>query len=363
MKRRGLLLLEDGSVYEGEIFGKEGIAGGELVFSTSMTGYQEAVTDPSYKGQILLFTYPLIGNYGACRADLESEKVQVEGVVVREIAPYYSSWRAEESFESFLARHGVVGISGVDTRAITRKLRNYGTMRAVVGPAGRRKELEERLAALPPMEGQNLVDAVTRKEPEYIRVPGAVAHLAVYDFGIKRSIIEWLKKQGFSLTIFPARTPAEAILEGSFDGVFLSNGPGDPAAVSYAIENVKKLLGKLPVVGICLGHQITALALGGRTYKLKFGHRGINHPVKDLRTGKVEITTQNHGFAVDASSLPSHVEITHVSLNDGTVEGLAVEELRVFTVQYHPEASPGPNDSKYIFSRFREIVLKGKKHA
>jgi carbamoyl-phosphate synthase small subunit len=356
-RARAFLALEDGTVFEGEAFGRAGEAAGEVVFNTSLSGYQEVLTDPSYAGQIVTMTYPHIGNYGVNREDCESARPQVAGFVVREISGATSSWRAEGPLEAWLAEHGVAGISGIDTRALTRHLRTHGAKRGVISsddtpPAA----LVERARTSRSMVGADLAREVTCAAPW--RFEGEASRerpfrVVAYDFGIKRSILRMLAGAGCDVTVVPATTPASEALALRPDGVFLSNGPGDPEPCRYAIEAARSLLEKLPVFGICLGHQILALACGGRTYKLKFGHRGGNHPVKNLVTGQVEVTAQNHGFAVDAELLERpELQLTHVNLNDGTVEGFRHRELPLLSVQYHPEASPGPHDSHYLFGDF-----------
>ena len=370
-RKKALLALEDGTVFEGVSFGAEGEVFGEVVFTTSMTGYQEIVTDPSFKGQIVTMTCPLIGNVGANSEDVESDKPQAEGFVVKEISEIYSNWRAEFSFEEYLSKHNVVGIAEVDTRALVKKLRSAGTMRGVISTIDLNPEsLVKKALSGPKMEGLNLVDKVSCKKPyEWNKgtwVPGKgypekkdfKYSVAVLDFGIRKNILRNLVDVGIKPVVLPAKTPPEEILKYNPDGVFLSCGPGDPAAVDYAIETIKYLIATFnkPIFGICLGHQLTALALGGETYKLKFGHRGANQPVLNKKTGKVEITAQNHGFAVSAETIPDELEITHISLNDKTVEGLKHKTKPLFTVQYHPESSPGPHDSRYLFREFAKLI-------
>ncbi len=378
MRKPALLALADGRTFRGESFGAEGEAHGEVVFNTSMTGYQEIMTDPSYKGQIVAMTYTLIGNYGVNDEDVESGRPWVEGFIVKEASPAPSSWRGRRTLDEYMREHGIVGIQGIDTRALTRHLRDHGAQEGVIST----EEMDpERLAAkaraLPGLIGRDLVREVTCQEPHVwsegtwqlgrgyciphsaLRTP----HLKVvaYDSGIKRNILRQLVSVGCEVTVVPATTPAEAVLERKPDGVFLSNGPGDPEGVPYLIESVKRLIGKVPIFGICLGHQILGLAFGGTTYKLKFGHHGGNQPVKDLTTGRVEITAQNHGFAVDPKSVERFgLTETHVNLNDGTSEGMSHRELPIFSVQYHPEASPGPHDANYLFGRFRGLMVKVK---
>lgn len=362
------LVLADGTVFPGEPYGARGTTVGEAVFTTTMTGYQEVLTDPSYKGQIVTMTAPEIGNVGVNALDAESVdgKPHVAGFVLRDASPVSSNWRSEQTLDAYLAEHGVVAISGVDTRKLTRHLRDHGSQNCAVGPEPVETLLRKAREA-PDMSGSDLVKLVTPKE-RYSFADGRGAwsvdakkhdrlfDVVAIDYGVKKNILRCLVDTGFKVTVVPAGTSAEDILAMRPDGVFLSNGPGDPAAVSYAVETVKGLLGKKPIFGICLGHQLLGLALGGKTYKLKFGHRGANQPVKDLATGRIEITTQNHGFCVDLASLPSSVVSTHVHLNDGTSEGLQAKDLRAFSVQYHPEAAAGPHDSLYLFERFRDAI-------
>ena len=380
MSDPALLALADGTVFRGRAFGARAEAVGELVFNTSMTGYQEILTDPSYEGQLVAMTYPEIGNVGVNREDVESRRPWVRGFVVREYRPVPSSWRAEESLGDYLARHGIPGIEGLDTRALVRHLRDHGAQEAVLSsvdldPA----RLVAKAKASPGLLGRDLVRTVTCAEPyEWTQGPwqlgrgyttaaecaaargGRVLRVIAYDFGIKWNILRGLVGAGCAVRVVPAGTPAADVLAARPDGVFLSNGPGDPDAVAGAPATVAALLGRVPVFGICLGHQILALALGGRTFKLKFGHHGGNQPVKDLTTGRVEITAQNHGFAVDADSLGGRATVTHVNLNDRTVEGLVVKDAPAFSVQYHPEASPGPHDAHYLFRRFVELMERGR---
>jgi carbamoyl-phosphate synthase small subunit len=368
-----VLALADGTVFRGRAFGAIGAAEGELVFNTSMTGYQEILTDPSYEGQLVAMTYPEIGNVGVNRQDVESRRPFVRGFVVRSYCDAPSSWRAEESLGAYLARHGIPGIAGIDTRALVRRLRDAGAQAAVLSSADLDPQrLVARARAVPSLVGRDLVRGVTCEAPyEWHEGPwsldgspdvDAVAarrgrdplRVVAYDFGIKQNILRGLVAAGCAVEVVPAATPAADVLARRPDGVFLSNGPGDPDAVVGARETVAALLGRVPVFGICLGHQILALALGGSTYKLKFGHHGGNQPVQDLATGRVEITAQNHGFAVDIDSLGGRATVTHVNLNDRTVEGLEVPGEPTFSVQYHPEASPGPHDASYLFARFVE---------
>jgi carbamoyl-phosphate synthase small subunit len=358
------LALADGTVFEGLASGASGVATGEVVFTTGMTGYEEVLTDPSYAGQLVTMTAPQIGNTGINPDDVESttSKPHIAGFIVRDMSSVTSNYRATEPLDAWLARSGVVAISGVDTRRLTRHLRDHGAQNGAVG-RGSPEELVRRAREAPAMEGLDLVARVTPSEPyAWTESSGAwraargVAtserHVVAIDLGMKRNILRCFIDLGCRVTVVPARTSAAEILALSPDGVFISNGPGDPAAVTYAVDTVKGLLGKRPIFGICLGHQLLALALGGKTYKLKFGHRGTNHPVKDLTTGKIEITSQNHGFAVDLDSLGARVKTTHVHLNDGTSEGMEVPELGALSVQYHPEAAAGPHDALYLFERF-----------
>ena len=372
---KATLALENGIWYEGEAAGAPGETGGEVVFNTSMTGYQEVLTDPSYAGQIVTMTAPEIGNYGVSDEDGESRGPTVAGFIIRQESPIASNWRADSTLREFLTRHGIVAISDIDTRALTRVLRSAGVMRGIIatGDADPRV-LVDKAREVAPMEGSDLVLGVTCESafdwqpgesetnefsPAPERRAGRPLRIAAYDFGMKLNILRRFTAHGCEVRVFPATAPASDLLASSPDGVFLSNGPGDPAVLGYAIRSARELVkSEVPVFGICLGHQILALAMGGDTYKLKFGHRGANHPVKDLESGKIEITSQNHGFAVDPKSLPTDVVVTHVNLYDGTVEGLRHESKPVFSVQYHPEAAPGPHDADYLFRQFLDEMEK-----
>lgn len=382
---RALLALEDGSVFRGEAFGGEGAFEGEVCFNTSMTGYQEILTDPSYKGQMVVMTYPEIGNYGIAPEDEESYRPHVGALIVRELSPVASNWRSRETLDDYLRRHGILGIRGVDTRALTKKLRVVGSMKGFLSSEEMSEAAAvERARAWPGLVGVDYVKEVTHAEAfdwdgsgeksrpwrddheragfeEGRELEPARFRIAAYDFGMKYNILRSLRRVGFAVRVFPATTEAETVLAWNPDGVFLSNGPGDPAALDYAHRAVREILGKKPLFGICLGHQILGHALGGRTFKLKFGHRGGNQPVKDLVTGRVAITSQNHGFAVDPESLPGgEVEVSHINLNDGTCEGLRHRGVPAFSVQYHPEAAPGPHDAAYFFREFRKMIDSGK---
>jgi carbamoyl-phosphate synthase small subunit len=373
LRKQALLALEDGSLFHGASIGIEGRVAGEVVFNTAMTGYQEILTDPSYRGQLVCMTYTEIGNVGINTEDVESRRPFVEGFIVKEYWSDPSNWRARESLGGYLRLHGIVGISGIDTRALVRHIRTTGAQTGVIStldldPARLARKAKDH----PTLVGRDLVRDVTCVEPYewqqgrwdlehgYPTITEAKRFVVAYDYGIKWNILRNLRAAGCHVRVVPAGTPAENVLGMNPDGVFLSNGPGDPEAVSYAIENVAKIVGKKPVFGICLGHQILGLALGGTTYKLKFGHHGGNQPVMDLTTRKVEITAQNHGFAVDVDSLADLAELTHVNLNDKTVEGLRVPKQRAFSVQYHPEASPGPHDANYLFERFNKLIDTGE---
>lgn len=382
-----ILALEDGTVYRGPGFGASAMACGEVCFNTSMTGYQEILTDPSYKGQIVAMTYPLIGNYGVNSLDIESWRPHVAGFVIRELSPVVSNWRAESSLADYLERNDIPGIQGIDTRVLTKKLRVRGALKGFIST----QEISDANAVAqaqnwPGLIGVDYVKEVTHKDafiwdskdeqsgsfnlvhgsksvdPRQVRdpLPAADIPIVAYDYGMKYNILRRLRQQGFKVQVVPATTPADEALRYKPAGIFLSNGPGDPAALGYAVKEVRELIKKeIPIFGICLGHQILGLAFGGNTFKLKFGHRGANQPVKDLESGRVEITSQNHGFAVDAASLPPEVSVNRINLNDQTVEGFRHRTKPIYCVQYHPEASPGPHDSTPLFAEFRAMIEKG----
>ncbi len=375
-KSKAVLVLEDGSLYRGYGFGAPGETGGEVVFNTSMTGYQEVLTDPSYHGQIVTMTYPLIGNYGVNEEDLESSKIQVAGFIIKELSYRPSNWRSGRSLEDWMSTQNITGLCGIDTRALVRKLRMYGVMRGTIAEdEGSEADLKSKVEAVPSMVGADLVKAVTTDRPytwteplhyynklkTFAEPKEGKLRVIAFDYGIKRNILRHLTERGCEVQVVPAFASADEVLAYKPDGVFLSNGPGDPEPVTYAINTVRRLVGKIPVFGICLGHQILGLALGGKTYKLKFGHRGANQPVKDMVSGKIDITSQNHGFCIDRDSLDERkVKLTHINLNDDTVEGLECPDLRCFSVQYHPEASPGPHDATHHFDRFVTMMIESE---
>ena len=374
---KAILALEDGRLFEGRAFGASGTTTGEICFNTSMTGYQEVITDPSYRGQIVAMTYPQIGNYGVTPEDAESAGPHVRGFVIGELSPVASNWRSRQSLGDYFTEHGVLGIEHIDTRALTKHLRSLGAMRACLTTELSSEAAIAAARASPSMEGMDYVQEVSTPEnytweadsrrfalsnattghlENYLELPPVKHRIVAFDFGIKWNILRRLRQAGFEVEVLNSRTPAAEVLARNPDGIFLSNGPGDPAALGYIHEEIKKLIGKKPVFGICLGNQILGHVFGGTTYKLKFGHRGGNQPVKDLRSGRISITSQNHGFAVCPDSLPSNVEVTHVNLNDDTVEGIRHKDMPVFSVQYHPEAAPGPHDASYFFEEFAALI-------
>jgi len=356
---KAILALEDGTIFEGKSFGAEGEIAAEVVFNTSMSGYQEIITDPSYKGQFVCMTYPLIGNYGVNPEDVESKKPQVEGFIIKELASLRSNWRASKDLGLYLKENGVLAIEGIDTRSLTLHIREKGSLKAVLSTKDfNKKSLVKKANNFKGLIGQDLVKVVSITKKKDYNKKGKYK-VAVIDCGIKYNILRELAQRDCKLTLFPAKTKAAEIMKMKPDGIFLSNGPGDPEGAPYVAETVKQLLGKIPVFGICLGQQILGLALGGKTYKLKFGHHGANHPVKDLKTNKIAITVQNHNFCVDIDSLDKNdIEITHMNLNDNTLEGIKHKKFPAFSVQFHPEASPGPNDAKYIFDDFIKLMRK-----
>ncbi|MGB1128435.1 MAG: glutamine-hydrolyzing carbamoyl-phosphate synthase small subunit [Haloferula sp.] len=374
---KAILALEDGRLFEGRAFGAPGTRTGEICFNTSMTGYQEVITDPSYRGQIVTMTYPQIGNYGVTPEDNESAGPHIRGFVIGELSPIASNYRSRQTLAEYFVEHDILGIEHVDTRALTKHLRSAGAMRACLTTELSAEEAIAAAKAAPPMEGSDFVqevstpegyqweqdsrrftlpNVVTEQPDNWLPLPPVRHRIVAYDFGIKHNILRRLRQAGFDVEVVNSRTSAEDVLAKNPDGVFLSNGPGDPAALGYIHEEVRKLVGKTPIFGICLGNQILAHVFGGSTFKLKFGHRGANQPVKDLRTGKISITAQNHGFAVDPDSLPDNVEVTHINLSDNTVEGIRHKEHPVFSVQHHPEAAPGPHDASYFFEEFAELI-------
>jgi carbamoyl-phosphate synthase small subunit len=367
---KAVLLLEDGTIFEGTSFGAVGQRCGEVVFNTSMTGYQEILTDPSYNEQIITMTYPLIGNCGTNPQDLESKRIFAGGFIVKENCDYPSNWRNKERLSEYLKKNNVVGLEGIDTRKLVKHIRTEGAMRGIISSIRQRRfggdltDLRKKLDKYPGLVGRDIVKDVTVKRPyawngetNSSKLKTKNWKVVAFDFGIKHNILRLLCSYGCDVLVVPADTSGKEVLAKKPDGVFLSNGPGDPAAVTYAIETVRELLGRVPIFGICLGHQLLALALGAKTFKLKFGHRGANHPVKNLKTGKIEITSQNHGFCVDIDTLNrKNVELTHINLNDSTLEGIRCKKIPAFSVQYHPEASPGPHDSSYLFKAFIRLM-------
>ena len=361
---KAILVLEDGRTFTGASFGAVGETLGEMVFNTSMTGYQEILTDPSYAGQLVCMTYPLIGNYGVNEEDVESRRPWVEGFVVREASRVTSNWRSAGSLDDYLREHNIVGIEQIDTRALVRHIRDKGAMRAGISSVDLEpKSLLEMVLASPDMKDRELATSVTIEESfDFPAMDETKFHVVAFDFGVKTNSLREFAKFGCKVTVVPAETPAEEVLALKPDGIFLSNGPGDPASMRNVVNEIKKLTeSHVPMFGICLGHQILGQAFGGETFKMKFGHRGGNQPIKDLTTGKVEIASHNHGFAVDVSTVPENVEVTHINLNDNTVAGLRHKHLPIFSVQYHPESAPGPHDSEYLFERFISLMSNKEK--
>ena len=361
-KKKAKLILENGEIFDGYSAGQIGTTIGEVCFNTGMTGYQEILTDPSYCGQLITMTYPHIGNYGTNDEDFESNKIHANGFIIKEACDYPSNFRSQYSLDDYLIKNNIVGIQGIDTRKLVRCIRNEGAMNGIISSEStNNQQLQKMLSNYPSMEGLDLARKVTCNKQYQYNTKGNFK-VAVIDYGIKTNILRLLEKFNCSLTVFPANTTYDEIIEFNPDGIFLSNGPGDPAAVTYGIDVVKKILNMdIPIFGICLGHQILAIALGAQTYKMKFGHRGCNHPVKKIDNKIIEITSQNHGFAVDNQNLPNDIIVTHISLNDNTVEGIQCKNKSAFSVQYHPESSPGPHDSQYLFRQFIDLMQKYKK--
>jgi carbamoyl-phosphate synthase small subunit len=374
---KAVLLLEDGTVFEGKSFGAKGTRCGEVVFNTAMTGYQEILTDPSYHEQIITMTYPLIGNYGTNNADIESRKVFAKGFVVKENCNYPSNWQNQDSLSDYLKTNNIVGLEGIDTRALVKHIRTEGAMKGVISSESlSTAKLKDKLEKYPGLVDRDIVKDVTVKKPyrwhEGItdiltgeeQKPPVKYKVIAFDYGIKQNILRLLRSHGCEVQVVPAHTSAKSVLTQKPDGIFLSNGPGDPGGVVYAIDEIKKMLGRVPILGICLGHQLLGLALGAKRFKLKFGHHGANHPVMNLQTKEIEITSQNHGFCIDIDSLKDKdVEITHINLNDKTLEGFRCRNIPAFCVQYHPEASPGPHDSNYLFETFTELMNQNRKNS
>ena len=375
---KAVLALADGRIFEGTSFGAQGEVTGEIIFNTSMTGYQEVITDPSYYGQMIVMTYPLIGNYGVNPEDFESDRPHLSSLIIKELSSISSNWRSHDTLHNFLTNHGIPGVHGIDTRALTRHIRNTGAQQAILSTLDTNPEsLVRKAKQLPCLTGRDLVKEVSCKNPyewneekwekknklnsdqNNIKSKNSI-FIVAYDFGIKRNILRMLKQSGCNIKVVPASMPADEVLAMGPNGVFLSNGPGDPTAVPYALKNVKYLIGKIPLFGICLGHQILTLALGATTYKMKFGHHGGNQPIMNLKTRRVEITAQNHGFAVEPSSINTDCSITSINLNDSTIEGISHNSLPIISIQYHPEASPGPHDSSYVFKEFIDLIEKLK---
>lgn len=360
---KGYLVIEDGTVYAGEIFGASGECFGELIFNTSMTGYQEIIYDPSYKGQIVTMTYPLIGNYGVNGADAQSYKIHLEGLVIKEKSRIFSNWRAEKSLDQLFKENNIIGIEGVDTRKITELLRDKGAKKAgIFSGRHNKKEMLEKVRKFPGLVGRDIVKDVIKNEP-YIWNNSGKYTVVVIDCGVKYNTLRLLASKGLKVIVYPANADYKEIEKEKPDGILVSNGPGDPEPLHYVIKTVSNLIEKYPVFGICLGQQILGQVFGGKTYKLKFGHHGANHPVKDLKNGKVYITVQNHGFCVDPSTIKNpDIEITHINLNDNTLEGIQHKKLPVFSVQFHPEDAPGPRDARYLFEQFFQFIENGKKN-